>query len=82
MVSSETLAPVAAEVSSVRSEDIDKIIAQLLPAIKGLGGSVSLVGIDASGIVELQFKGPDRLQKGIQMALLDDKRISAVKFTA
>jgi Fe-S cluster biogenesis protein NfuA len=66
---------------AVNVADVDKGLAPLLPAIKGLGGSVEVVGVSPDGSVELKFLGPERLKKGIEMALKDNKRITSIKFS-
>ena len=110
------LPPADGEAPPLTSEDIDKILRQLQPAITGcgccargraacrgaavatvasswhsrrlaarrhrLGGSIEDLVLDpARGRVEVRFTGPDRLRKGIDMALRDDGRVKEVVFT-
>jgi Fe-S cluster biogenesis protein NfuA len=52
------------------------------PAISAMGGNYELVRIDPSlGLVELKFKGPNKLQQGLELALLDIPLCKYVKFT-
>lgn len=64
---------------SITAADVDKALAQLLPAITGMGGKAEFIGVDG-GTVQLKFSGPDRLRKGIELALKDDKRVTSVAF--
>ena len=59
--------------------DIEKKIDQLLPAIKGLGGSASVSAVFGN-VVQVKFSGPERLKKGIEMAIKDDKRVTGINF--
>ena len=51
------------------------------PAISAMGGSYELVSVDPIGVVELKFKGPNKLQQGLELALLDIPLCKHVKFT-
>ena len=52
-----------------------------MPAVKGLGGDVQIVGLDPqSGAVMLKYKGPEKLTYGIELTLKDHPRINSVTF--
>jgi len=52
------------------------------PAISAMGGQYEVTKIDVEvGQVVLKFKGPNRLQQGLELALLDISEIHHVKFT-
>ena len=57
-----------------------KALAKVLPAIKGLGGSIEISDVEsASGTVKLRYKGPARLKLGIELVLKDVSAIKAVE---
>jgi len=51
------------------------------PAISAMGGNYELVHVDPIGVVEVKFKGPNKLQQGLELALLDIPLCKHVKFT-
>jgi Fe-S cluster biogenesis protein NfuA len=52
------------------------------PAIFAMGGQYELVGVNGeTGSVELKFKGPNKLQQGLELALLDIPQCNYVKFS-
>lgn len=76
-VTSETIAAPEADITS---DDVQKVLDQIMPAIKGFGGSVDILSVEGT-IVKLSFKGPERLRKGIYMALKENlKSVTAVDF--
>jgi len=69
------------EAASLNIEKIYQSLEKLMPAITNLGGSVEIVGTDsAAGSVSVRFKGPARLQKGLELVLKDNKSIKEVIF--
>ena len=61
--------------------DVEATLAQLAPAIKGLGGEVEVLDVNPiSGEVGVSFKGPEKLRKGIEMALKDNEFIKQITF--
>ena len=55
------------------------LLAPVAGAIKGLGGAVDIISVDA-GTVRVSYQGPDKLRVGIEMTLKDDERVAAVVF--
>jgi Fe-S cluster biogenesis protein NfuA len=52
--------------------EVEKSLEKVLPAIKSMGGSVSIGSVDSeTGEVTLRFKGPARLKVGIQLVVKD-----------
>jgi Fe-S cluster biogenesis protein NfuA len=51
------------------------------PAINAMGGKYEITSVDPLGVVEIKFKGPNKLQQGLQLALLDVPLVKHVKFT-
>lgn len=70
-----------AEASILTLEQVSQAIEKLLPAIKGLGGSLRISKVDPpTGSVYVDFQGPDRLRKGIELVLKDVKHVKDVIF--
>jgi hypothetical protein len=46
-----------------------------------MGGNYEVVNVDPIGVVEIKFKGPNKLQGGLELALLDIPLCKHVKFT-
>jgi Fe-S cluster biogenesis protein NfuA len=79
-VDSETAAAYASA-NQVNPEKVQEVVNKILPAIQGMGGLVA--GVDValqSGVVTVNFQGPARLKKGIELALKDVDRVTAVVF--
>jgi hypothetical protein len=53
---------------------------RIMPAISAMGGNAEIVKIDELGVVEVRFRGASRLQKGLELALLDVPMVKHVKF--
>jgi Fe-S cluster biogenesis protein NfuA len=69
--------PASAADSGLTADAVMKALEKVLPAIKGLGGSVEVSDVEpTSGTVKLRYKGPARLKLGIELVLKD---VSAVK---
>lgn len=62
-------------------ERVKQLLENLIPAIKGLGGNVEVIGANnVEGIVSIRFSGPQRLKTGVEGVLLDDPLINTVEF--
>lgn len=59
-------------------EEVDRIST----AIVAMGGVVRVVGVDPIGVVEIEYRGPNRVQKGLELALLDVEFVKHVKFVS
>lgn len=51
-------------------------------AITAMGGVVRVVSVDPIGVVEIEFRGPNKVQKGLELALLDVEYVKHVKFVS
>jgi len=51
-------------------------------AIVAMGGVVRVVNVDPVGEVEIDFRGPNRVKKGLELALLDVEFVKHVKFVS
>lgn len=62
-------------------EKVSQNLEKVLPAIKGLGGSVEVVSVSAStGSVSIRFQGPERLKKGLELLIRDTPHVKDVVF--
>jgi len=63
-------------------EAVQTEINRIGPAISAMGGTVEIKSIDPIGVVEIQFRGPNKLQQGLELALRDVKYVKHVKFVS
>ena len=62
------------------AEAVSGALEKIIPAIKGMGGSVSIESVDpALGHVVLAFKGSERLRKGVELVVKDVKFVRSVE---
>ena len=58
---------------------VEESFAQVMPAVKQLGGTLSVDRVDiANGTVYLNFEGPPRLKKGIELILKDNMLVQHI----
>lgn len=50
------------------------------PAISAMGGNVEVISVDPIGVVELRFRGSNKIQQGLELALRDVPLVKHVKF--
>lgn len=63
-------------------EVVQSEVERISTAIVAMGGVVRVVGVDPIGEVEIEFRGPNRVKKGLELALLDVEYVKHVKFTS
>jgi Fe-S cluster biogenesis protein NfuA len=69
--------PTALDFAAVQAE-----IGRLAPAISAMGGLVELMSVDPElGVVQVTFRGSNKVQKGLELALLDVPFVKHIKFT-
>lgn len=69
------------EVPALTIDAVNETLAKILPAVKGMGGTLSIENVDSNtGTVYIQFAGPERLKKGLEMVLRDSSLVKAVIF--
>ncbi|KAJ1624895.1 hypothetical protein T492DRAFT_617040 [Pavlovales sp. CCMP2436] len=68
--------------SELTLESVIETVSQILPAINGMGGSLRVLAATADGKVTVEFKGPARVQYGVDLALRDNKLVKEVAFVA
>mmetsp|Transcript_16012 Transcript_16012/g.44335 ORF Transcript_16012/g.44335 Transcript_16012/m.44335 type:complete len:455 (-) Transcript_16012:1673-3037(-) len=59
---------------------VNKEIDRLKPAVMAMGGKVELRSVDAEGTAEVFFRGPARVQQGLELALLDVDAVERIAF--
>ena len=55
-------------------------LAGLRPAITAMGGVVDLVNVSSLGVVEIRFRGTNKVQYGLELAVRDIPMVKHVKF--
>ena len=66
-------------IAELTASEVEKSLEKILPAIKAMGGSVSVRNVDSeTGEVTLSFKGPARLKVGIQLVVKDVALVTKV----
>ena len=63
-------------------ESVQVEVNRISQAIIAMGGVVRVVGVDPIGEVEIEFRGPNRVKKGLELALLDVEYVKHVKFVS
>ena len=62
---------------------VDELLAPVMPAVKGLGGDMEVVGLDpVNGAVTIRYSGPEKLTYGIELTLKDHPLINTVTFAS
>ena len=63
-------------------EAVQAEVNRISTAIIAMGGVVRVVGVDPIGVVEIEYRGPNRVKKGLELALLDVEFVKHVKFVS
>jgi len=61
-------------------EAVMKEVNRIAPAITAMGGNMEVLSVDPVGVVEVRFRGANKVQQGVELALLDVKYVKHVKF--
>jgi len=61
-------------------EAVQAEVNRVAPAISAMGGVVEILKVDPIGEVELSFRGPNRVQHGLELAIRDLPFVKHVKF--
>ncbi|KAG7341418.1 thioredoxin-like protein [Nitzschia inconspicua] len=59
---------------------VEQEVNRIKPAIIAMGGLVDIVSVDPIGVVELKFRGANKVKTGLELALLDIDFVKHVKF--
>ena len=63
-------------------EAVQVEVRRISQAITAMGGVVRVVSVDPIGVVEIEFRGPNKVKKGLELALLDVEYVKHVKFVS
>ena len=66
--------------SELTIESVQSEVNRISTAIVAMGGVVRVVDVDPIGEVTIDFRGPNRVKKGLELALLDVEFVKHVKF--
>lgn len=71
----------AEDATELTMDVVQAEVNRLAPAISAMGGQIEIVSVNAStGNVEIRFKGSSKIQKGLELALLDVEYVESVEF--
>ena len=69
-------------VTELTREAVEDEVNRLGSAISAMGGVVRLLAVDsATGVVKLMYRGPNKVQQGLEMAVRDLPFVNSVEFT-
>ena len=60
---------------------VENEVNRIKPAIIAMGGVVRIINVDPIGVVELEFRGANKVRQGLELAILDIDFVNHVKFT-
>ena len=63
-------------------EAVQSEVKRISQAITAMGGVVRVVSVDKIGVVEIEFRGPNKVKKGLELALSDVEYVKHVKFVS
>jgi len=63
-------------------EVVEAEVNRLTPAIFAMGGTLEIVSVDPIGVVEMRFRGANKVQHGLELALRDVPLVKHVKFVS
>eukprot|EP00956_Cyclotella_meneghiniana_P004292 scaffold5287_cov40-Cyclotella_meneghiniana.AAC.1 len=63
-------------------EVVQAEVKRLSQAIIAMGGVVNVISVDPIGVVEIEFRGPNKVKKGLELALLDIEFVKHVNFVS
>jgi Fe-S cluster biogenesis protein NfuA len=61
---------------------VENEVNRIKPAILAMGGVVNIRNVDPIGVVELEFRGANKVRQGLELALLDIDFVKHVKFVS
>ena len=69
-----------AEPKELTLEAVQAEVSRIGPAISAMGGVVEIVSVDPVGVAEIEFRGPNKVKQGLELALMDVPFMKHVKF--
>ena len=74
--------PALAGPSELTLEDVQEEFDRLYPAIIAMGGVARIVSVDAvTGVVNMVFRGSNKVRQGLELAILDLPFVNRVEFS-
>uniref|UniRef100_A0A7S2IGB4 NIF system FeS cluster assembly NifU C-terminal domain-containing protein n=1 Tax=Helicotheca tamesis TaxID=374047 RepID=A0A7S2IGB4_9STRA len=61
---------------------VEEELSRIKPAILAMGGIVEIVSVDPLGVVELKYRGSNKVQQGLELAIRDVPYVKHVKFVS
>eukprot|EP00980_Cylindrotheca_fusiformis_P011646 scaffold2751_cov131-Cylindrotheca_fusiformis.AAC.13 len=61
---------------------VENEVNRIKPAIVAMGGVVRIINVDPIGVVELEFRGANKVRQGLELAILDIDFVKHVKFVS
>jgi Fe-S cluster biogenesis protein NfuA len=71
---------VASEPTELTWEAVEAEVNRIKPAIIAMGGVVRIKSVDPIGVVELEFRGGNKVKQGLELAIQDVPFVKHVKF--
>eukprot|EP00526_Cylindrotheca_closterium_P009746 CAMPEP_0113629608 /NCGR_PEP_ID=MMETSP0017_2-20120614/15372_1 /TAXON_ID=2856 /ORGANISM="Cylindrotheca closterium" /LENGTH=430 /DNA_ID=CAMNT_0000540017 /DNA_START=21 /DNA_END=1313 /DNA_ORIENTATION=+ /assembly_acc=CAM_ASM_000147 len=61
---------------------VEEEVNRIKGAIQAMGGVVNIINVDPIGVVEIEFRGANKVRQGLELALLDIDFVKHVKFVS
>ncbi|CAJ1954510.1 unnamed protein product [Cylindrotheca closterium] len=61
---------------------VEEEVNRIKGAIQAMGGVVNILNVDPIGVVEIEFRGANKVRQGLELALLDIDFVKHVKFVS
>jgi Fe-S cluster biogenesis protein NfuA len=61
---------------------VEEEVNRIKGAIQAMGGVVNIIKVDPIGVVEIEFRGANKVRQGLELALLDIDFVKHVKFVS
>mmetsp|Transcript_45596 Transcript_45596/g.67216 ORF Transcript_45596/g.67216 Transcript_45596/m.67216 type:complete len:465 (-) Transcript_45596:104-1498(-) len=74
--------PEVEESTELTLEAVQAEVNRLKPAILAMGGVMEIVSVDPLGVVEMKFRGSNKVQTGLELAIQDVPLVKHVKFVS
>ena len=68
--------------TELTSEAVEAELGRIKPALIAMGGVVDIVSVDPLGVVELRYRGSNKLKQGLELAIRDVPFVKHVKFVS
>lgn len=70
----------AAGTTQLTKDVVQESVSALEPAINAMGGTVEVVDVTELGVVELKFRGSNKIKYGLELAIRDLPKVKHVEF--